>query len=364
MPEEQDKNGPGISASRGLFQRFTLKVVIVNLVTAGFFFLLLLLWFMADFILLSFAGVLMTLVIRSASGPFKKITKLPDSLSVLVVILALAGGLYLLFLSIAPQVGVQIAELKQKLPDAVARLMDQVTSHPLGQMLLEEAPKVQEWVRRRGFVQEITRFFSATFGIITNTLIFLFIGLYFSFNPGIYLNGFLRLVPRGKRRRAAEVLDAIGTMLRRWLIGRLIGMAAIGAMIGLGLWLLGVPLALSLGLFTMLLDFIPFIGPVAAALPAVLLGLLESPAKALSVIALFVVVQQIENYIIIPVIEKNRVFLPPAVIIFAQVLLVFTGGILGLAIATPLAAVVVTLVKMLYIEDLLGEPVEEAGKGT
>ncbi len=366
MAEEKSKNGPGRSAvpQGSLLGAFALKVVIANLVTAGIFFLLLLCWYMADFILLAFAGVLMTLVVRSASAPLKKIPGLTDSLSVLVVILVLAGCLYLLFLSLAPQIASQSAELKQKLPDAVDRLMDQAASHPAGQKLLEEIPKVREWVKKRGFVQEITRFFSATFGIITNTLIFLFIGLYFSFNPGIYLNGFLRLVPPARRKRAAEVLDTIGIMLRRWLIGRLIGMTAIGGMIGLGLWILGVPLALSLGLLTMLLDFIPFIGPVAAAFPAVLLGLLESPEKAVWVIALFVVVQHIENYIIIPVIEKNRVFLPPAVIIFAQVLLGFKGGILGLAIATPLVAVVVTLVKMLYIEDVLGEPVEEPGKGT
>ncbi len=366
VAEEQALNKPNSSTPSGSrqLQRFAVKVVIVNLVTIAFCFLLVLAWYMADFILLSFAGVLMTLVVRSASVPLKRIARLPDSLSVLVVILAGAVGLYLLLSSIAPQVAVQTGELKRKLPDAVVRLTDQIASHPFGQRLLEEAPNVREWVKKRGIAREVTRFFSATFGIVTNTFIFLFIGFYFSFNPGIYLNGFLRLVPPGKRSRAAEVLDTIGTMLRRWLIGRLIGMTAIGAMIGSGLWILGVPLALSLGLLTMLLDFIPFIGPVAAALPAVLLALLESPATALSVIALFVVVQHIENYIIIPLIEKNRVFLPPAVIIFAQVLLGFTGGILGLAIATPLAAVVVTLVKMLYIEDLLGERVEEAGKRT
>jgi predicted PurR-regulated permease PerM len=362
MTEGGNRIQDDFNSGNASLRTFALKVLVSGLILAGLIFFLLILWYMANFLLLAFAGLLMTLIIRAFSNPLKRILKLADWACVLLVILAAAGGLYIMFSTLAPSVAAQAGELRQRLPDALQNLAQKIGSHPLGQTLLQELPRLQEWISKRSVLQEITRFFSATFGVVANGLILVFIGLYFSFNPGVYVTGFLRLVPPGRRERAAEVLDSVGTMLRRWLIGRLIGMTVIGVLIGAGLWFLNIPLALTLGLLTTLLDFIPFIGPFVAALPAVLLGFLDSPGKALTVIGLFVFVQQIENYIIIPVIERNRVFLPPAVIIFAQVLLGFSAGLLGLALATPITAVIMVLVQMLYVEDVLGEKAELAGK--
>jgi predicted PurR-regulated permease PerM len=132
-------------------------------------------------------------------------------------------------------------------------------------------------------------------------------------------------------------------------------MVFIGLLTWLGLYILGVPLSLTLGLLAGLLSFIPNFGPIISALPAILLAFIESPMKAVYVLILFVIVQIIESNIVTPLIERETVELPPALtIIFQLVLAVLIGG-LGLVLATPLLAVIMVLIQMVYIEDILGD---------
>jgi predicted PurR-regulated permease PerM len=132
-------------------------------------------------------------------------------------------------------------------------------------------------------------------------------------------------------------------------------MLIIGVLTTAGLSILGVPLALSLGIFAALLTFIPNFGPIIAVLPAVLFALVESPTKALYVLALYIGIQMIESYLITPLIERETVSLPPVLTIFFQIFLGVLVGGLGLILATPLLTVIIVLVKMLYIEDILGD---------
>jgi predicted PurR-regulated permease PerM len=183
--------------------------------------------------------------------------------------------------------------------------------------------------------------------------VILFIGLYVAAQPGLYKNGFVRLMPLEKRNRAHEVLSAVGMTLRWWLIGKMMSMLVVGILTSLGLWLLGMPLALTLGTIAALLTFIPNIGPVLSAVPAVLLALLEGPTQVLYVLLLYLVIQTVESYFITPLIQKRMVALPPALILLAQVLLGVLVGGFGLILATPLAAAALVIVNMVYIEDVL-----------
>lgn len=139
-------------------------------------------------------------------------------------------------------------------------------------------------------------------------------------------------------------------------------MAIIGACTAVGLWALGVPLALTLALLAAALTFVPNFGPILAAVPAVLLGLLESPTKALYVVLLYVGVQTVESYVLTPLIQKRTVSAPPALTILAQVLLGVLVGGLGVVLATPLTAVALVLARELYVRDVLeaGGPPEGA----
>jgi predicted PurR-regulated permease PerM len=130
----------------------------------------------------------------------------------------------------------------------------------------------------------------------------------------------------------------------------------------LGLWILGVPLALALGFIAGLLSFVPNFGPLIALIPAVLVGLMEGPSTALYVVILYIVIQAVESNLITPMIQKQMVYLPPAVILIGQVLLGILVGGLGLILATPIIAIAVVLVQLLYVEDVLGDKSSEEEK--
>jgi predicted PurR-regulated permease PerM len=198
-------------------------------------------------------------------------------------------------------------------------------------------------------------FFGGILGAIGNVIIILFVGIYFAATPQLYTNGLVRMVPQSKRGRAREVLQELGHTLASWLLGKAASMLIVGVATSIGLSMLGVPLALILGIIAGLLDFIPYLGPVMAGVPAVLLALSISPELAMYTVLLFVGVQLVEGYLLQPLIEARAVDLPPALVIVMQLIFGTLFGFAGVALATPLAAGLSVLVKMLYIEDVLGD---------
>jgi predicted PurR-regulated permease PerM len=218
---------------------------------------------------------------------------------------------------------------------------------------------VREWFESRSstIVSGVTGLASATLSVVVNVLVVFIIGLYLAAQPEMYAGGIKRLLPLRYRARAGEVLGVLDEALGRWLIGRCGLMLVNGGLTAAGLWLLGMPLALTLGLLAGLLNFVPNFGPVIAALPAVLIAFLQGPQQALYVALLYVTVQMLDGYLLTPLVDRRSVELPPALTISAQVLLGLLFGFVGLLVASPLAATVMLLVKMLYIEDVLGDPI-------
>lgn len=196
---------------------------------------------------------------------------------------------------------------------------------------------------------------SNTLGALANVLIVLVFGIYLAADPEVYLGGLARLFPKGRRARVREVLLAVGSTLRWWLIGKFLSMVVIGVLTAIGLWLLGVPMAVTLALIAALLTFIPNIGPILAVVPAALLALLQSPMQVVYVCLLYFGIQTFESYLLTPLVQRRTVSLPPGLTIFAQVLAAVLLGGLALALATPMAAALVVLVRMLYLEDVLGD---------
>lgn len=193
---------------------------------------------------------------------------------------------------------------------------------------------------------------SNTLAAITALVLILFLAAYFAVDPGIYKRGALRLVPPAKRDRAEKLAEEVGALLRQWMVARLVAMVVIGAVTGLALWALGIPAAAALGLIAGLLEFIPFAGPIIAAIPAVAMALVASPTKAIYVVILFVVIQQLEGNLLTPLLMKNRIDVPPAITIIAVSALGMVFGVVGMLVAEPLSGVAILLIRELYVHRL------------
>lgn len=322
--------------------------------------LLLLLLLAPEVPLLVFAGALFALFLRAGGDVLAARLHVGGGWGVaLFAVLLLLGGGALGWIAV-PTVADQAAELAQRIPEAARTLADRLDRYEVLRSALDQVPPA-------GLLgtggSAATSAVTATFGILGHGVVILFVGAYLAADPAVYRRGADALVAPSVRPRARRVVAVAGDTLRRWLVAQLLSMSVVGVLTGLGLWLIGVPLAPILGLIAGLLAFIPNIGPVLSAIPGVLLGLSESPATALWAVGVYVGVQALESYLITPRIQEEAVALPPALTISVQLLFAILFGTLGLALATPVAALGLTLVRLLYVEDYL-ERGGRDGEGT
>lgn len=331
------------------------RVLVTVGVTAAVVVLLLFLWYARDVLLLAFAGVLLAVFLRRLATWVADHTPLSPTWGLVAVVLALVGALAGAFAARGPAIAAEVRTLRERLPEAAESLKGRLAEYEWGQRAIEEAPSPRELLPDDpDAITRVTGVASRTFGAVASFAIILFLGLVLAGTPGVYRRGLLALLPERRVPRAREVLDRLSDTLWWWLVGRVISMTFIGVVTGVGLWLLGVPLAFVLGLLAALLSFIPNLGPVLSAVPAILLALVDGPRQALWVALLYVGVQLVESFALDPYIDRKTVHLPPALTVVAQLVLALAGGLLGVALATPLAAAVVVLVTMLYVQGVLG----------
>lgn len=320
--------------------------------------LLILVYFTFDVLLLIFGAALLAIFLRGLADVVCRYTGISEGLAVLVVSLLITGILAGAVAFLAPDVADQVQHLRETLPVSAREAANNISQYGWGRALIDQLPSVDDVrnnVNASTLLAGVGGFFTSTMGAIGNFFIVILLSIYFAIEPRFYTRGFTNLFPLEKRTRVREILFAIGDTLRWWLIGKVGSMVFIGLLTWIGLSLLGVPLALALGVIAGLLSFIPNFGPIISALPALLLAFVESPITALYVLALYVGIQLIESNLVTPFIERETVEIPPALtIVFQLALAVLVGG-LGLVLATPLLAVVIVVVQMVYVEDILGD---------
>ncbi|MRG96573.1 AI-2E family transporter [Polyangium spumosum] len=313
-------------------------------------------------LLLVFAGVLLAVFLRGASQWFGRHAGLSAGWSLAAVLFALAGVSVVAGWLIAPSIAAQVDVLVQRVPEAAGRLGGWLERYEWGRGLISWGSAFSMPAPRRT-LSGATSVLSTSAGIATSFVVFLFVGLFLAADPGVYRRGVLRLFPVARRARARVIFDEVGQTLGRWLLGKLFSMAVVGVSTYAGLALLGVPLAATLALLASVLTFVPYVGPLAALVPAALLALLQGPALAAYVVALYLGIQFVESYLLTPLVARRTVSLPPAVTITSQVVMgTLTGG-LGVVLATPLAAALLVLVKRAYVEDVLGDDSVDAPPG-
>ncbi|SNB46897.1 AI-2E family transporter [Geobacter sp. DSM 9736] len=317
--------------------------------------LLAFLWYTIDMLLLVFAGILVAVLLRAPASWVAARSPLSGGWSVALFILFLALVLWGGGKLVAAPVIAQLTELSVALPEKAAQVKQHLLIQPWGEKVVDQVESINWTSRRINVLGRMTGALSTAFGWVANLVIICFLGLYLAFQPDPYVNGLVRLFPVPRRHRVRQVLERISHTLRWWLVGTFLSMTMVGVLTWLGLWLLGMPLALALALLAAVFAFVPYLGPILSAVPAVLLAFTQSPQQALYVVLLYLAVQAVESNLLTPLVQQQAVEMPAAMMLFAQITLgVLVGGI-GVVLATPLAAAAMVAVRMLYVEDVLGD---------
>lgn len=322
-----------------------LRAAIVSVFIALFF------WKTLSVDLLIFAGVVLAVFLSKAAQFLSRHARFGYALSLAVVailVVVIVGGLAWFFAqSVAGQfdelsqlLTKDFATLEQRLPDFIwSRLAQGFSASQLSTTF-----------------RDVLGIFSSAVGVVAAIAVVIFFGLYLAAEPHLYEAGLVRLVPPAKRDRIQALLAILANVLWAWLLGRLLSMAIIGIAVTAGLWLIGLPVPLALGLLAAAFALVPYIGAVVSAVPSLLLALTLDVWHALYVLLLYIAIHILEGYILIPLIQRRAAHVPPALALASQLIMGVIAGLLGLFLAMPLAAVLIPTIRLLYIEDLLGDP--------
>jgi predicted PurR-regulated permease PerM len=301
-------------------------------------------------LLVIFAGAVVAVLFHTMAEPLMGRARLPAWAAMLIVLVVVCGLLGLAGWLMAAPISQQFDELSVRLPEAIDRFRSQFLSMKWTNWLMEQSSSAADGQK---IFKQVTHAFSITMSAGAAIIIVLFLAVYMAASPETYVAGTVRLVPMSYRNRAREVLRELYRMLRLWLLTKLISMAFVAVCVAIGLWLMKVPLALALGLVAGIFEFIPTVGPLLSAAPAVLLGFVISPMTAVYVALLYFGVQWVQNHVTNPLLQQRTLSLPPALTLALVALLGTFFGFGGLMLSGPLSVVVIVLVRMIYIEDVL-----------
>jgi predicted PurR-regulated permease PerM len=385
----------------------TRDVVRVLSLIFGFYIAVRLLWVAHPVIFLFFLGVLFGLPLAQGADFFEK-RRIPRGISVAVILTLFLGLLIGGGAGMSPILRAQSRELQERLPEAMDKIdawLGHRANGVLGILFNEESTadtvrtaatdslqsdtirtaatdsvqsdtasvtvgtietrttRTNEVVAGGNLRREITkqmrgaqhsflRVLTSTFAVSGAFMLVLFIAAYIAVDPHLYHGGILEMVPLRERDRAAVTLARLATTLRRWLVTQLIAMVVIGAVTTVFLFVLHVKAALPLGILAGVSKFIPIVGSIFAAIPAIAMAFVDSPHKALVVAIGYVVIQFVENHLLVPLLMKHGVNLPPAMTLGIQALMAVLFGFLGLLVAVPLLAALLTIVRTMNAEEM------------
>ena len=330
------------------------------------------LWSLRDLLLLLFAAVVLSVALCRLTDAIRRVLPLGRIQALLVCLTGLVTVLTLIAAVVVPPFIGEFGLLLAKLPEA-ASMLSELVSH-----LLETVSRTLYGSDVAGQIddQGLSRIFllpdssvlasgvgnglTSLLGIAGNTgtallqLLFVLVtALMVAVQPGAYASACLQLVPSFYRRKARRVLNSCGEALSSWMVGVLISSLAVFCLCAIGLSLLGVKLVLANALLAGVLNVIPNLGPTLGTVFPMAVALLDAPWKAAAVVGLYVLIQNLESYLITPSVMHHQLQLLPALTLAAQVLFTLLFGPLGLLMALPLAVVFQVLIRDVLIHDVL-----------
>lgn len=299
-------------------------------------------------LLMVLAGVLIATYFHGLADLIQRHTRLKRGFCMLISTVGTFILIGVLLWFMGTKIQVQINQLSTNFPHILNNVKAQLSKTDLGQKLLDSLNNSDS----SKMLATAQGFFGATFGVLGELYIILFLGIFFTANPSMYKDGIMMLVPANKKEMGRHIIDRISLSLKGWLKGMLISMVLAAILIGAGLSIVGIPLALILGLITGLLELVPNIGAIIAMTPGVLLALTISFNTAIVVSLIYIASQTIVSNIISPLIQKKMIKLPPALTLISQLIMATLSGALGIILAVPLLAIIIILVDELYVKQI------------
>ena len=313
-------------------------------------------------VMIVFSAILLAILIHIPADWIQSRTKLSTRLSFVTSTILITVFFALIMWFVLPRIADQSAQISRRINEISAQIDKYLQENAWSQDLIDQGAEITSMIPSIGNVgnilERVSGAFSGAIGTLLHLLIIIVLGLYFGFEPKTYTKGLVKLFPEGMRQRAWEVLKTTGNTLKWWLMGRIFAMLILGSLVGIGLAVLGIPMAFGLGVITGLLSFVPIIGSILALIPAALIAFSQGPLMLFYVFILYAGAQGVETYFLTPFVQRRTVLMPPALALVIQLVMGIVAGPIGIALAYPIAVVGQVAVKLLYLEDVLGESVQ------
>jgi predicted PurR-regulated permease PerM len=309
-----------------------------------------LIWYLFGVVLMAFGALILAMLLRLGAQPFMRWLSLPEPLALAIsgaVILGLIVGAGYLF---GTRITTEFQDVTQRAISASADIHHRLEGSSYGKFLLDHFSGSD--ISVTGVLSGLLKISSS---LLEALVIMVISAIYLAAQPRHYRDGLIWLFPPRAHAHAARIVDGIGETLRLWLIGQLIEMVLIGALSALAVWMIGVPSPLALGLIAGIGEFIPYVGPLLAAIPALLVALTKSPEATLWTAVAYLIIHQIEGNIVAPLIQRRMVSIPPAVMLLGIVAITYLFGAVAIIFAAPIVVVIFAGVSLLYVRDTLGE---------
>lgn len=339
---------------------FTARLLVVILVGA----IALAAWAVRDAILLVFAAVLLAIALHGIADALTKSTPLPRPGALALAAMLLIGSVAGILWVFGAQLANELSGVIERLPGAWQRAKETLESNPAGSAFVAEIEAIaagDSGGSLRGMLTNAGGYALPFASGFTSVLLVIFAAGFLTTSAESNRRGVLLLLPKGYDEKVRIALDASGRALKKWLLGITIDMVVMTILMGVALWLLGVPAFVGLALIAGLSQFVPTIGPLLSSIPGILLAFTVSPMTALWTAIAYFAVSQIESNLIYPLIQKKTTSISPALNLFAIVAFGMLLGPLGLLLATPILVVVSVFVIQLYVQDTLGKPAAVPG---
>ncbi|TPG22543.1 AI-2E family transporter [Sphingomonas koreensis] len=311
-----------------------------------------------DILILAFGSSLGAIAIHAIAEGYEKRLRLPEKAALgagIVTALGIVGFLFWLFgVQFAPQINLLVAQL----PHLLDQLAAWLSHSPVGAKLVSAVQSAYSGSRA---AQDVSGIAQGAGTLLLNVLLLIVGAVFFAANPEIYRRGLLMLVPQPRRPAFADAFDDVSDTLRLWLRTQLILMTTMGVLVGLGLWIAGVPSSAALGLLAGLSEFIPYIGPTAAMLPAIGLGATVSTHAVIGTLITYAAVRMIQTNFITPFVQHRVIEIPPAVTLFSIIAIGMVFGLYALFFSAAMLVVIFTLIRTLYLREVLGEDIGAPG---